>query len=68
MYIEKAGTDSFIHRNSMSFISSDSVISDGNSETIKLHLHVWTDDQACKLCTYLESLRNWVFSSLTRFL
>jgi len=25
---------------------------------LKLHLHVGTDDQACKLCTYLERLWN----------
>jgi len=35
---------------------------------LKLHLDVGTDDQACKLCTYLEKLRNFEFPILTRFL
>jgi len=35
---------------------------------LKLHLPVRTDDQACKLCTYLEKLLNLEFPVLTRFL
>jgi len=39
MYIEIPGRDSFIHQNSMSFISSDVITSDVNSESTAIKTH-----------------------------